>query len=136
MEEGHTMTAICTYSPHLPNVAIVSAWSEADLAVRDRLRRARETMVDVLADQTVLIADTDIDAVRAGQRIKARQWLAGVVKPKVYGPKATIDVNHTVDPEAMRAAALERARSMRDQLGQWSSQVIDGQTESDDTPTD
>ena len=38
-----------------------------------------------------MIADTEDDAGKARVRIDARKWLAGKMKPKVYGDKQTVE---------------------------------------------
>lgn len=134
--EGQTLTTICSYVAHLPTLHMVLKWRQADSKVEAALAQAQETAADVMADSTVLIADTDYDPTRAAIRIKARQWLAERRKPQSYGNKVSLDINANINAEQQRAAGIERARSMRDQLAGWASQVIEGQVEKDEQPND
>jgi len=104
--------------------------------VAARIEQARSLGVDAMVDSTVLIADTDVDSSRAAVRIKARQWVAERMRPKKYGTKLDLNVAVEVNAEQQRAAAIARARSVRDQLNSWASQVIEGQAEKVDDATD
>lgn len=134
--DGYGLATICSYSAHLPTLHIVRKWLEADSSAEARYRKAREQGADTIAESTLLIADTDHDATRASIRIKARQWLAERIKPAAYGNRVDVNINANINAEQQRAAAIERARSMRDQLGSWASQVIEGQLEKEEQPND
>jgi hypothetical protein len=58
---------------------------------REQYARARDAQSDVIADEILMIADTEEDAQKARVRIDARKWLAGKMKPKVYGDKQTVE---------------------------------------------
>lgn len=136
MIEGIPLTTICSYVAHLPTLHVVQRWLQADSAVAARIDQARSLGIDSMIDSTVLIADTDVDSSRAAVRIKARQWVAERLRPKKYGTKLDVNVAVEVNAEQQRAAAIARARSVRDQLNNWASQVIDGQAEKVDDATD
>lgn len=53
--------------------------------------QAREAQADTYADAIVEIADTEKDAAKARNRIDARKWAAGKLRPKVYGDKVSLD---------------------------------------------
>ena len=104
---GESLRAICS-NPHMPDIVTVYRWIRADEELRQRYARAREDQADTLFDQIQQIADdglndtyvdeegnvrVDHDVVaRSKLRIEARKWLAGKLRPKVYGDK--LDVKH------------------------------------------
>lgn len=60
---------------------------------------AREAQADYHADAIIEIADTEKDASKARNRIDARKWIAGKMKPKKYGEKqlgSADDPIHTI----------------------------------------
>ena len=59
--------------------------------LREQYARARDAQSDVIADEILMIADTEDDPQKARVRIDARKWLAGKMKPKVYGDKQTVE---------------------------------------------
>lgn len=87
--------------------------------------RALELRADLLADETVDIADTDEDPSRARNRIEARKWLASKHN-KRYGERVDLNVNQTIDVSATLAEARTRLlRPVRDQLEASDAQVLD-----------
>lgn len=73
--------------------------------------RARESLADSLAEQVITEADNTVtDPSRAANRMKARQFLASKLKPKVYGDKLDVDIKGTLDVGAAILAARQRAR--------------------------
>lgn len=125
MLNGHGLSTICRYVDHLPSLYMVTKWRQADSDVDALIERARKEGASTLADETQLIADTDIDSSRAKNRIQTRQWLAERRNPAKYSQKIDINMTHRINPTEMRQTAIDRARSMRDQLTQWADQVID-----------
>ena len=72
---------------------------------------AMDIRADLLAEEIVDIADHDPDSNRARNRIGARQWLAAKLKPRTYGERIEMTVQHSVSiTDAMQAA---RARTLR-----------------------
>lgn len=87
---------------------------------RQQYARAREAQADALFDEMLDIADDgsndwmerkrddgSTDEVlnhehiqRSRLRIDARKWMAGKLRPKVYGDKAEVEHNHKISPEA------------------------------------
>ncbi len=80
------------------------------------MARAREMQADALDDDIQEV----VNQIRSGTLephagqviIRAHQWRAGKMKPKVYGEKQTVDLNHGVqdtdDIIARAKAAAER----------------------------
>lgn len=87
--------------------------------------RARQDGVDAMADEVPHIADTDRDPQRAKNRIEARKWLAGVIKPREYGQRLDLTVTNTADPAELHRLGLERARLMRDPAAPLTLQPVE-----------
>lgn len=109
--DGESLRAICA-DDDMPSKANVFRWLSARPEAADQYARAREAQADSLFDDMLQIADdarndwmerNGEDAVgyalngehiqRARLRIDARKWMAGKLRPKVYGDK--LDVNAT-----------------------------------------
>lgn len=97
---------------------------------------AREEFSHDLAKQTIAIADADVDAPRARNRIAARQWLAGKYARQVFGDKVELNVTGSVSVGAALEEARRRVRPISDLSEQALPQVIDLQAETIDAPTD
>ena len=73
----------------------------------DKYARAREMQADLMAAQTVTIADEAQDANLARLRVDARKWYASKLQPKKYGDKiaqeVTGDLSFTVITGVPRA---------------------------------
>lgn len=109
--EGESLRAICQ-GDDMPNKATVFRWLANDDKLSDQYARAREAQADVIFDEILDIADdaandymadTSDDGAagyklngeniqRSKLRIDARKWMAGKLRPKVYGDK--LDVEH------------------------------------------
>lgn len=96
-------------NPEFPCDNTIRAYISSDNVRMNEYTHAREIGADALADSTIYIADTVRDAAFANNRIKARQWLASKLKPKVYGDKLDLDVTGRVDIAAAIGAARQRA---------------------------
>lgn len=131
---GKSLRSICA-EEDMPAKSMVFRWLAADEAFRDQYARAREAQADAIFDEILNIADdglndtyTDDDGnVRTNQdviarsrlRVDARKWMAGKLRPKVYGdrqviagdPDAPLQHAHTVglQPEAARFLEAMRA---------------------------
>lgn len=106
--DGESLRTICS-DVDMPNKATVFRWLANDTALSDQYARAREAQADALFDEMLDIADNarndwmerggEDDAgyslngehiQRSKLRIDTRKWMAGKMRPKVYGDK--IDV--------------------------------------------
>lgn len=88
---GKGLVAILSAEPMMPSQGTFYRWLEADHELRERYALAREQQADTLADQIDEIADTETDPQRARNRIDARKWKAGKLRPKVYGDRLQLD---------------------------------------------
>jgi len=102
LADGESLRKICL-ADDMPGKATVFRWLAADKTFQDQYARAREAQADTLADEILDIADDGSndfmgddekyngDAVqRSRLRVDARKWLAGKLRPKVYGDKTLI----------------------------------------------
>lgn len=107
--EGESLRDICK-SEDMPNKATVFRWLASNQALSDQYARARESQADALFDDILEIADNATNdwmerngedgsgwsvngdhIQRSKLRIDARKWMAGKLRPKVYGDKLEID---------------------------------------------
>lgn len=112
LADGESLRSICL-SDTMPGKATVFRWLRSHEKFRDQYVRAREAQADALFDEILDIADEDCTMVRADKhgsrdddgegntevvfdnvavqrnrlRIDARKWMAGKLRPKVYGDK-------------------------------------------------
>ena len=105
---GESLRSICA-SDGMPNKASVFRWMAGEEAqpLRDQYARARDAQADTLFDEILDIADdasgdlietedggTRLNAEhvqRSRLRIDARKWMAGKLRPKVYGDRLELD---------------------------------------------
>ncbi len=80
----------------MPSTATVFRWLAGRPDFRERYAHAREAQADALADDILAIADDDGDPKDKRVRIDARKWLAGKLKPAVYGDRLELggEVKH------------------------------------------
>ncbi len=132
LADARSLRSICL-DCDMPNQSTVFRWlaDERYASFRERYARAREAQADALFDEMLDIADdgsndwverkredgtsdTVIDhehVQRSKLRIEARKWMAGKLRPKVYGDKIehTHDVNLNIEMADRIAKARERA---------------------------
>lgn len=86
--EGFSLRAICA-ADGTPDKSTVCRWLASHPEFRDQYRLAREMQADALADECIEIVDgaiaTRLDLEHAQLRVKARQWYASKLHPRVYG---------------------------------------------------
>lgn len=114
LAEARSLRSICL-ADDMPSQSMVFRWlaDERYSSFRERYARAREAQADAIFDEMLDIADDGsndwidraredgtVDRVldhehiqRSKLRIDARKWMAGKLRPKVYGDK--LDVEHT-----------------------------------------
>ena len=109
--EGRSLRAICQ-DEDMPAQSSVFRWLAAEPELQEKYARAREAQADAIFDEILDIADdarndwmerqnadgssaTLVDhehVSRSKLRIEARRWMAGKLRPKVYGEK--LDLTH------------------------------------------
>lgn len=124
LAEGESLRSICN-DDDMPCKATVMRWLRSWPEFRDQYTRAREDQADTLFDEVLDIADessndTIIDpetghertnyevVARAKLRIDARKWMAGKLRPKVYGDKLDLEHSGALDLKNMSDEDLER----------------------------
>lgn len=107
--DGESLRTICS-DKDMPNKATVFRWLASDDALSDQYARARSAQADALFDEILDIADDarndwmersgeeDAGWIANGEhiqrsklRIDARKWMAGKLRPKVYGEKLELE---------------------------------------------
>ena len=107
--DGESLRSICS-EDEMPNKATVFRWLKAHEDFSDQYARAREAQADSLFDDVLSIADDSRndwmdrngeDGIgwqlngehlqRCRLRIDARKWMAGKLRPKVYGDKQSFE---------------------------------------------
>ena len=110
LSDGESLRTICE-DDDMPNRSAVFRWLAAHEGFRSQYAHARESQADTLADEILDLADRlrlgiktttkpngDTETVegdmveRAKLQIEARKWLAGKLRPKVYGDKVHQEV--------------------------------------------
>ena len=107
---GRSLRSICT-DEGAPPVGTVLRWLAQDLHIgfREQYAKARELQADALFDETLQIADTPVigrkvkidkegdeevteEDMIAHRRLQidVRKWIAGKLRPKVYGEKTVL----------------------------------------------
>lgn len=124
LAEGESLRSICN-DDDMPCKATVMRWLRSWPEFRDQYACAREAQADTLFDEVLDIADessndTIIDpetghertnhevVARAKLRIDARKWMAGKLRPKVYGDKLDLEHSGALDLKNMSDEDLER----------------------------
>lgn len=118
LAEGESLNEICR-SDDMPAKGTVFRWLAQHPEFQDRYARAREVQADAIFEEILEIADDgqndwmerngkdDADAgwvlngehlQRSRLRIDARKWVAGKLRPKVYGDKVVVGGDKEMDP--------------------------------------
>lgn len=106
--DGESLRAICR-EDDMPAKSSVFKWLSQHKDFADQYTRARETQADTLFDEILSISDdgandsykdedgnprTDHDVIaRSRLRVDARKWMAGKLRPKVYGDKVQTEIS-------------------------------------------
>lgn len=91
LANGESLRSICRDDVS-PGQTTVFRWLAANDEFRKQYARARESQADAIADEILNIADEAVDPAKARVQIDARKWLAGKMRPKVYGDKVLTEV--------------------------------------------
>ena len=109
LAEGNSLRSICR-ADDMPALSTVFRWLKVEEGFSDQYARAREAQADALFDEILEISDDarndwmerrgedDAGWIANGEhiqrsklRIDARKWMAGKLRPKVYGDKSVIE---------------------------------------------
>jgi hypothetical protein len=89
--DGESLRTICS-DDDMPSTSAVCRWLGQNEQFREQYAHAREAQADTLADEILNISDAvDGDPQRDRLRVDSRKWLAGKLRPKVYGDKTTTE---------------------------------------------
>ena len=92
--DGLALKEVCI-GADMPSRSTVYRWFGQHPHFADMYARAREERTDLIADEIVTIADTEVDSNKARVRIDARKWWAAKVNPKKYGERISAAVSTT-----------------------------------------
>lgn len=104
--EGESLRKICS-DKDMPHIATVMRWLPKHDDFREQYARAKEEQADTIFDECLAIADQyspEADKenpdhiARAKLRIDTRKWMAGKLRPKVYGDKMVVGGDSSLDP--------------------------------------
>jgi len=94
LADGISLRTICK-AAKMPARSTVFKWLANVPEFADQYARAREAQADTMFEDVLDIADTatpeEVQVARL--RVDARKWMAGKLRPKVYGDK--LDVAHS-----------------------------------------
>lgn len=95
-------------------------WTVEDAALAESYARARETLIERMAAETLAIADEPVGSTAAGgtdsgavqkQRLQVdtRKWMLSKLAPKKYGDKVTLagDEHNPLKVEAVRRVVID-----------------------------
>ncbi len=133
--QGESLVAICS-EKGMPSFSLVYERSAESPSLSRIAASAREEFAHRLVGQSIEIADRDIDAPRARNRIAARQWFASKYARQTFGDKVELNVTGAVSVSAALEEARNRVRPISDLSQSPNPQVIDLVAETVSTPTD
>jgi hypothetical protein len=114
MRKGKSLRASCV-AVGVPNSTFL-LWVSQDEAMAEQYARARDSMIDAIADDTMTIADEmplmhpqtgAIDSAAVAHqrlRVDTRRWLLSKLAPKRYGDRIEV----AGDPDAPIVTAIHR----------------------------
>ena len=119
--EGKSLRSMLREDESLPASSTLFRWLAQNKEFSEQYARAREAQADVLFDEVLSIADdglndtytdeegrvrTNVDVIaRSKLRVDARKWMAGKLRPKVYGDK--IQTEHSGEMTVRTATDLK-----------------------------
>ena len=111
LADGLSLRTICSVDG-APDKSTVCRWLAAHSEFRDQYRLAREIQAETLAEECIEIVDAAVtnrlDLEHARLRMKARQWYASKLHPRVYGDRGANE------PDARVPRAGDHQRPYRD----------------------
>lgn len=140
LANGESLRKICQ-SEEMPSQSMVFRWLAAHASFREQYAHAREAQADAIFDESLDIADDGSNdwmerndpenpgwqangehLQRSKLRIDTRKWMAGKLRPKVYGDKvinehsgidgAPIETRSTLDLSGMTPEEREMLKGM------------------------
>lgn len=131
LADGRSLRSICL-DEGMPHQSTVFRWlaDERYEDFREQYARAREAQADALFDEILDIADDGSNdwmerrgddgenlgwkengeaLQRSKLRVDARKWMAGKLRPKVYGERQTVETLHGLTEEAAEWLGLSKS---------------------------
>ena len=94
----------------MPDRQSIANWMVNDPDFSAKCARAKAIGIDEYVEQTIEIADARMepaDVPQAKLRIETRRWLAERMLPKVYGPKAGLELSGIVEMSKLSDGELD-----------------------------
>lgn len=116
--DGQSLRAICEGEDY-PDRSTVFRWlsDPANDRFRNQYALARESQADSFADDIADIADDEkLEPNDKRVRIDARKWLAGKLRPKVYGDKVAVTGGGAGDPPIRHSHAFDLTKASDKEL--------------------
>jgi hypothetical protein len=123
-------------SPGMPSFQAIVERCENNPDLARRLLSAREEYAHAQVEEAQRIADQDVDAPRARNRIHIRTWKAERFARQTFGPKVELNVTGSVSVGAALEEARRRVRPISDLTQAHDPHVIDLQAETVSEATD
>lgn len=123
--EGRTPLSV-SKDEDMPSRSTITRWARNNPDFARRLGVARIELAHTMAEESVVIADTDTDPQRARNRVEVRKWFCGTVLPKTYGPRAQLDV--TIDDRTDFGAKIEQAQARIAKRRREQGRIVDGES--------
>jgi hypothetical protein len=110
---GLALKEVCLLNG-MPGRTTAYKWLNEHAEFANMYARAREERAELVADEVIMIADTEADANKARVRIDARKWWAAKVAPKKYGERISTEVTGKdggpIETANVELTETERAR--------------------------
>lgn len=109
--EGRSLRAVLREDEGMPASSTVFKALTLDKDFAEQYGRAREAQADALFDEILEIADdkTTPDTNRSRLMVDARKWMAGKLRPKVYGEKMDMNLSGSVKFEKIECVVVDPA---------------------------
>lgn len=116
LSEGNALGSISKGMCGVPSFAFAELHEALakDDDLMGRYVAAQRTKAELMADETVAIADTDPDPARARIRVEARRWYASKLAPQKYGDRIELVETERVDLRRIVALRLARLAQVGD----------------------
>jgi len=97
--DGESLRTICR-DKDIPAISTVMLWLTQDEFLSEQYARAKAEQADTLFQEVLEIADNaKSDTVNVARlRVDTRKWMAGKLRPKVYGDKIAVGGDDGMDP--------------------------------------
>lgn len=86
---------------------------------------AQQTKAEMLAEEVIEISDSDLDPMRARNRMDSRKWYASKMKPNKFGEKIQMDITTNVDLSNALLEAKARSKQIEEHIPEAEYKLIE-----------